>query len=75
MSALLLQGQSGDLDTDTLIVTVDNQAGIDLAALLLTTAGTVTRSHAVISAGQPRGPGIELLWDRDSRPDAGGINL
>ncbi|MFI1462233.1 VWA domain-containing protein [Nocardia carnea] len=66
MTTQLLEGQNDPLDLDDLTISLDIAAAADLAALLVTNAGTVRSDADFVFFNAPSGPGTRL------RPGLGG---
>ncbi|MGX1804961.1 TerD family protein [Nocardia sp. NPDC055321] len=75
MSAALVKGQNGPLNTNDVVISVQIAAPADLSALLVTESGKVRSDADFVFFNQPTGPGVNLQPGPGGQPAALVISL
>ncbi|MEU0539129.1 TerD family protein [Nocardia sp. NPDC005978] len=75
MSAALVKGQNGPLNTNDVVISVQIAAPADLSALLVTESGKVRTDADFVFFNQPSGPGVNLQPGPGGQPAALMISL
>ncbi len=75
MSATLVKGQNGPLNTNDVVLSVRLTAPADLSALLVTERGKVRSDADFVFFNQPNGPGVRLQPGQPGQPAAVAVSL
>ncbi|MFR9750388.1 TerD family protein [Nocardia sp. 004] len=75
MSATLVKGQNGPLDTNDVVISIQLTAPADLSALLVTERGKVRSDADFVFFNQPSGPGVNLQPAPAGQPASLAVSL